>query len=309
MTGVDPLELRKAFGSYLTGVTVVTTCDADGRPVGFTANSFSSVSLDPPMLLVCPSRSLSSFEVFEQCRYFAVNILAEGQQDISNTFAAFKGDRFDRVDWHQDENGCPLFEGASAHFSCRTAQVVPAGDHVVLLGEVVDFRSSGARGLGYMGGQYFSLGLERRAAGAVSGPAGQARAGAIVEFDDRVLLNDTPDGLCPPQHQPGGFAQARSALAQWLSNRGLSVELGNAYSIFDDLSTDTRHVFFLARAANADTCGLGRYVPIADLPGRTYVTGAHASMLRRFALEHQTRSFGLYLGDESAGELLNYNER
>lgn len=309
MSIVDPFELRRAFGSYLTGVTVVTTCGADGEPVGFTANSFSSVSLDPPMLLVCPSRSLSSFELFEQCRYFAVNILAEGQQDISNTFAAFKGDRFGRVDWHQDENGCPLFSGTTAHFSCRTAQVVPAGDHVVLLGQVVDFRCSGARGLGYMAGQYFSLGLERRAASAVSGPAGQARAGAIVEFDDCVLLHDTPDGLCPPQHQPGGFAQARSALAQWLSDQGLRVELGNAYSIFDDLSTDTRHVFFLAKADNANTCGLGRYVPITELPGRTYVTGAHASMLQRFALEHETRSFGLYLGDESAGDLLNYSER
>lgn len=309
MTAVDPLELRKAFGSYLTGVTVVTARGTDGGPVGFTANSFSSVSLNPPMLLVCPSRSLSSFEHFEQCRHFAVNILAEGQQDISNTFAAFKGDRFGRVDWHQDANGCPLFAGTTAHFSCRTARVVPAGDHVVLLGEVVDFHHSGSRGLGYMAGQYFSLGLERRAADAVSGPAGRARAGAIVEFDGGILLQDTPDGLCPPQHQPGGFAQARSALAQWLSDQGLRVELGNAYSIFDDLSTDTRHVFFLARAANAETCSLGRYIPITELPGRRYVTGAHASMLQRFALEHQTRSFGLYLGDENAGDLLNYSER
>lgn len=306
MSVVDPIELRKAFGSYLTGVTVVTACGTDGAPAGFTANSFSSVSLDPPMLLVCPSRSLSSFELFKQCRHFAVNILAEGQQDISNTFAAFTGDRFGCVDWRRDDNGCPLLAGTSAHFSCRTARVVPAGDHVILLGEVVDFQCSGQRGLGYMAGHYFSLDLERRAAGAVSG---RARAGAIVEFDNRVLLHDTADGLCPPQHQPGGFAQARSALAQWLSDRGLSVQLGNAYSIFDDLATDTRHVFFLARADNADTCGLGRYVLIAELPGRTYVSGAHASMLRRFALEHQTRSFGLYLGDENAGDLLNYSER
>ena len=94
MTPPDPRALRDAFGSFMTGVTVVTALGPDGNPVGFTANSFSSVSLDPPLLLVCPGKFLSSFEVFANCTHFAVNILAEGQEAGANTCASVKCDRF-----------------------------------------------------------------------------------------------------------------------------------------------------------------------------------------------------------------------
>ena len=163
MTEIDRGSLRQAFGSFLTGVTVVTTRSADGEPVGFTANSFTSVSLDPPLLLVCPARSLSSFSAFAQCTHFAVNVLAEGQEDVSNTFAGFKGDRFARVAWRTDADGSALLEGAAAQFSCRTSQIIPAGDHVVLIGEVNSFAASEQGGLGYSAGAYFSLGRARQA--------------------------------------------------------------------------------------------------------------------------------------------------
>jgi len=94
MTTLDPRALRNAFGSFMTGVTVITSRDASGAPVGFTANSFTSVSLDPPLLLVCPGKFLSSYDAFTNCSHFAVNVLAEGQEEVSNTFAGYKGDRF-----------------------------------------------------------------------------------------------------------------------------------------------------------------------------------------------------------------------
>ena len=213
MSEIDPYALRDAFGSFLSGVTVVTTRDDSGHPLGFTANSFSSVSLNPPMLLVCPSRSLTSFPVFEQCRHFAVNILAEGQESVSNTFASFKGDRFGVVDWQPDQNGCPILAETAAHFSCNTDRAIEAGDHIVLIGNVTDFQRSGRRGLGFAAGQYFSLGLER-AADDIPSHSGRAFAGVILEHDNKVLLQQQPRGLCPPQMPLESPARIRASIGQ-----------------------------------------------------------------------------------------------
>ena len=164
MTATNPIALRNAFGSFMTGVTVVTTVDTDGTPVGFTANSFSSVSLDPPLLSVYPSVSMSSFEVFNNCDYFQVSVLGQHQQEISNTFASPTENRFAAIEWYKDKNGCPVIADALATFSCKRWQSVPAGDHIILLGEVTDFADREGLGLGYFRGGYFSLDMERRVA-------------------------------------------------------------------------------------------------------------------------------------------------
>jgi flavin reductase (DIM6/NTAB) family NADH-FMN oxidoreductase RutF len=307
MSAIDPEALRTAFGSFVTGVTVVTARDGDGRPVGFTANSFSSVSLDPPLLLVCPGRSMSSFRVFESCGRFAVNILAEGQEDVSNTFAGYRGDRFARVDWFAHATGCPLIQGAAAHFCCRTWKVIPAGDHVILVGEIDSFGASGARGLGYASGHYFSLGLEREAAAAPR-PGRRAVAGAIVEHDGRILLEGTPLGARPPQVGLNERARVRSVLADHFARAGLDVSLGKAYSVFDDGESDTHYIYFLAEAADDSTGGLGQYVPIEDAVSTPCISRAHSSMLGRFAFERATRSFGLYVGDDALGDIHHFNE-
>lgn len=183
MTTIDPKAFRNALGAYPTGVTVVTAVSESGEPVGFTANSFASVSLEPPLLLVCPARTLTSFPVFETCDRFATNILAEGQEEVSNIFARYAGDRFDQVNWQSDHNGMPIIDGVAASFSCHTESVTSAGDHVILLGKVETFTHDGSRGLGYAAGRYFSLGLEQAAAEA--SPSGRASyVGAIVLADD-----------------------------------------------------------------------------------------------------------------------------
>ena len=256
----DPHELRAAFGSFPTGVTVVTTRDANGDLFGFTANSFSSVSLDPPMLLVCPGRFLSSFHAFETCKHFAVNVLAEGQEDASNIFASFKGDRFSQVTWRADSQGVPLIEGVAAHFSCQTAQVIPAGDHIILLGEVLDFDHSGQNGLGYAAGSYFSLELERRAATAPRAGA-DALVGALIETDGMVLLEAGPNGLRPPQFDLSGKSRVRDTLHEHLSSKGLDAELIRAFSVFDDRQSGTRHTYFLAKAEHSTTA-----LPAAPMP-------------------------------------------
>ncbi|MEP3112094.1 flavin reductase family protein [Nisaea sp.] len=158
MTQFDPKALRQAFSVFPTGVTIVTARADDGTPVGFTANSFTSVSLDPPLLLVCPGRYLSSFPVFETCSRFAVNVLADGQEALSDTFARFGGDRFAQAAWTDDPDLPPVFHGVAAHFLCTTHQIIPAGDHVVLMGEVEAFERSERLGLGFAEQNYFSLG-------------------------------------------------------------------------------------------------------------------------------------------------------
>src|SRR5215475_7686332 len=104
---LDPLELRRAFGCFVTGVTVVTAIDEERRPRGFTANSFTSVSLDPPLVLVCIARSAGSFPLFACTAHFAINILSEQQRPISSRFASKQADKFADVAWHPGESGSP----------------------------------------------------------------------------------------------------------------------------------------------------------------------------------------------------------
>lgn len=300
MTALNPRELRNAFGSFMTGVAVVTGRDAAGLPVGFTANSFSSVSLDPPLLLVCPGRFLSSFDAMVSCTHFAVSVLAEGQEEVSNTFASYKGDRFAQVDHRLDLHQIPVIAGAVAQFSCETRQVVEAGDHAILVGEVRDFTHSERLGLGYVGGQYFSLGLERAALESVTG---SVVCGAIIEQGHHVLLEKTPEGFCPPRITAKDRGNLRNELGEALSNRGIPVELGPAYSAFDDVRARTHHAYFLASATDCIPNGSLQAVPVRDLASLSYTSPAITKMMARFAIESQTRSFALYLGDSERGDV------
>ena len=306
MTDLDPRALRQAFGRFMTGVTVVTTRMPDGTPCGFTANSFSSVSMDPPLLLVCPGKFLSSFDAFAGCTHFAVNILAEGQEDVSNTFASFKGDRFAKVSHQSDPNGIPLIDGAIAQFSCTTWNSMPAGDHQSLIGQVTDFAQSEGRGLGYAGGQYFSLGLERAA---LEQTEGQAVCGAIISVGDAVLLEQTPNGFRLPQIERSDRGQLRQELQEDLAARGIAARLGPAYSVYDDASLGQHFAYFLGTSDDVDVSAPLQAVPVADLPSLNYTTQAIADMMARYALEFRTRSFGLYLGDAKRGDVHALSER
>ncbi len=296
---IDPKALRNAFGAFPTGVTVVTTRTAEGAPVGFTANSFTSVSLDPPLLLVCPAKRLTCYPVFEGCRHFAVNVLAEGQEAVSNTFASFQGDRFAQVGWHAGPNDIPVLDGTAAHFICSTHDIRDAGDHAILMGRVVTFTQSGLRGLGYAGGQYFSLGLEREAAAPTVGR--RTFAGALIVRDDDILLTETGGGFDLPRIPLTEPVPVRAAVKEWLGVVDPTAQLGKAYSIFDE--GGDHFTYFLAHAEGTKDPTTGRYAPVASLEGRDFASPAVASMLTRFATEFRTRMFGLYVGDETAGDV------
>ena len=136
-TGSDPRTLRDALGCFATGVTVVTCLDAAGEPVGLTANSFTSLSLDPPLLLVCVAKAAASAAALAGASDFAVNVLQTGQQPASITFSTRVENRFGCTEWSVGEHGAPVLMESLSVFECRRHAVHDGGDHFILIGEVV----------------------------------------------------------------------------------------------------------------------------------------------------------------------------
>ncbi|WP_411730839.1 flavin reductase [Paeniglutamicibacter sp.] len=132
----DLRDFRSTLGQFATGVTVVTTRTPQGTKVGMTANSFTSVSMDPPMVLWCPSKFAPSLDDFEASTHFAINVLESSQHVLSRQFATPAEDKFAGVDCSEGIAGVPLLEGAVATFQCRTVARHDAGDHVIYVGEV-----------------------------------------------------------------------------------------------------------------------------------------------------------------------------
>lgn len=148
--------LRDAYGCFSTGVTVVTVGSSDG-PIGFTANSFSSVSLDPPLVLWCPARASSRHAPFIDAARFAIHILAEDQSDLARRFAR-SGDSFAGIDWSQDEDGVPILAGCLARFDCERHAVHEAGDHSIIVGRVLQaMHRQGGAGLVFKRGAFGSF--------------------------------------------------------------------------------------------------------------------------------------------------------
>lgn len=157
-SGSDTRTLRDALGCFATGVTVVTAFDTGGEPVGLTASSFTSVSLDPPLILVCIARTSGSLDALERADHFAVNVLHIGQQPTSNLFAVPGEDRFGQTPWTRDRHDAPVLPNALANFECRRHQVHDGGDHIILVGEVLRARFDPRRDpLLYFRGRYRSL--------------------------------------------------------------------------------------------------------------------------------------------------------
>jgi flavin reductase (DIM6/NTAB) family NADH-FMN oxidoreductase RutF/DNA-binding IclR family transcriptional regulator len=153
-TCLDPRELRNVLGAFVTGVTVVTTLDEHGQPQGVTANSFSSVSLDPPLVLWSQSHNARSFPAFRDSGRFLVNILAWDQVAVSQRFARAGEDKFAGVAISESKNGLPIINGCTAYLECEKVATYPGGDHAVFLGRIERFEQSGRRPLAFGGGAY-----------------------------------------------------------------------------------------------------------------------------------------------------------
>jgi flavin reductase (DIM6/NTAB) family NADH-FMN oxidoreductase RutF len=154
---IDPRELRNVFGAFATGVTVITTKDVMGKPFGLTANSYTSLSLDPPLVLVCVDKKVDCYTCFEQSKVFVVNILSEGQDQLSTRFATKGIEKFEGVAVRQGTLGVPLLEGAVAHIECTLVSAYEGGDHTIYVGEVQAASAAGDRPLLFFKGKYKRL--------------------------------------------------------------------------------------------------------------------------------------------------------
>lgn len=154
MLASDKHAFRTALGRFVTGVTIVTTRDQDGKAIGLTANSFNSVSLDPPMVLWSLALGSPNIAAFRHSRAWAVHILSADQEDLSNRFATRGIDKFDGLDIQDGPEGAPLIPGCAARFGCRSAFEYEGGDHAIFVGEVLDLSDSGLQPLVFHDGRY-----------------------------------------------------------------------------------------------------------------------------------------------------------
>jgi flavin reductase (DIM6/NTAB) family NADH-FMN oxidoreductase RutF len=156
---IDPREFRDALGCFATGITVITALDESRAPVGLTANSFTSLSLDPPLVLFCLDRNIGSFQAMHASRHFAVNVLREDQEELSRRFARSGPDKWSGLDFTTWSTGCPILAGCIANLECDIEQVIEGGDHVIVVGRVrrMVFDRDDSRPLLYYRGRYSNV--------------------------------------------------------------------------------------------------------------------------------------------------------
>ena len=153
----DIKGLRAALGCFPTGIAVMTAASHEASHIGITVNSFTSVSLDPPLILICLGHEVSAIHHFRTATHFGINVLAEDQRALSERFARRGEDRFDGVAWQPGVTGVPLLPGVLAAIECAVHRIVPMGDHDILVGEMVHAQVNDGEPLLYFGGSYRKL--------------------------------------------------------------------------------------------------------------------------------------------------------
>ncbi|MFM7707348.1 MAG: flavin reductase family protein [Gammaproteobacteria bacterium] len=161
---MDQSMLRKAFGSFATGVTVVTAVGSDGRPVGITINSLTSVSLDPPLLLWCLANKSASLGAFTVGASFAVHVLASDQAEVAGRFARSGVEKFAGQGDPKDHSQPPDIPGALMRFSCRVVRLDAGGDHTIILGELLSVQMRGGAPLVFHAGRFGGFALDQEPA-------------------------------------------------------------------------------------------------------------------------------------------------
>lgn len=297
---VDPGALRQAFGTFVTGVTVITTHDADGNPRGMTANSFTSVSLDPPLLLVCVGKSAASYTSFASTEHFAVNLLHEGQVDVSGTFASKSPDKFHTVNHDKVHTGAPILTDSLTWFDCTVDQRIDAGDHLVLIGQVRAFGTSPKLPLCFCRGRYANI---QDALPASWLDSHKMIIGYLIEAGDAILFRADGNGgwTLPVAGKRKGFIDAGQS--------ALSIELESTflYSVFDVDDTDPGFLIYRAQLDNLDADvelpDTLRFFPLDDLPIEQMPVNELRSVVRRYARERKNQQFGIYSGSADSGRV------
>jgi flavin reductase (DIM6/NTAB) family NADH-FMN oxidoreductase RutF len=298
MSQFEPRALREAFGSFMTGVTVVTTHDANNSPLGFTANSFTSVSIDPPLVLVCMANSSANYDALANTDRFAINILCEQQKEVSNTFARPVEDRFSTVSWRKGPHGSPILEDVSAWFDCSSYKQIEAGDHVILIGKVEAFETTAAPGLGYSRGAYVTPSMEAESISQRT----DVVVSALIEHSGNVFFQQDEQGRLKLPSQTVGKAGATATLEYLIRQNETDAKPGFIYSVFEVIDKEQQHISFLCQAANG-TSGKGVFLALTPDTLSKVADSTVRIMLERFAKESKLGNYGLYFGNQNSGEV------
>lgn len=300
-------QLRDAFGAFMTGVTVVTSVDQAGEPIGFTANSFTSVSLDPALLLVNIDKRSANLENFTRSSHFAVNILSEQQKETSNIFAQKVEDRFALIEWRKSDAGMPLINDASAWFECERFQVIDAGDHVILLGKITAFDSCGTAGLGYYRGAYFTP--YQNAESLIGGP--KVTVSALIELDEQVVMIRDKEGRYVLPSQKVDKQSVSETLTSLMEGLAIPAHPGFVYSIYEDRRHNQQHIVFLCALPTDADCAEpqaehAQWFPLSQVAKLPVEDAALKSLMNRFVRENAVGNYSIYYGDENSGSVKQF---
>jgi 3-hydroxy-9,10-secoandrosta-1,3,5(10)-triene-9,17-dione monooxygenase reductase component len=171
-------DFRDALGGFATGVTIVTTCDVDGSPVGVTVSSYNSVSLEPPLVLWSLARTARSMLAFKQAKAFTIHVLSRDQQDLAKRFASSGADKFADLEYGRAHGDVPLLAGCATHFECEAAYQYDGGDHVIFVGRVMRFQRRECAPLLFHRGQFTEV---LRPSRAVPEPGDRSRRGRYTD--------------------------------------------------------------------------------------------------------------------------------
>jgi len=298
-------NLRQALGSFPTGVTVVSCLDKNKNPLCFTAISFTSVSLYPQLISICIDKESFNIDSFSITKHFAVSVLSEDQQSISTTFATPNEDRFQNVEWRTEDTGSPIIENAVAWFDCNTRQVIDAGDHLILIGEIIAFDSSPKTPLMYLRGNYVNLGLEQKMLLAMENENTKIVVGAIIEWHKKVFLlkDKTNNSLYFPSASRLGHIDDNDSLLGILKNLKISINEHYLFSVFEKAEDKTSLIYYRAQVKEALEDMDDYFYPFDDIPFDKLSDEASRIMLKRYIKERELNAFGIFVGKESEGKV------
>jgi flavin reductase (DIM6/NTAB) family NADH-FMN oxidoreductase RutF len=299
----DVAGFRKAMGAFVTGVTVVTVLDQDGIASGLTANSFTSVSLTPPLVLVCIRNSSHNARLIGEAGRFAVNVLADDQIAVSSRFASkVVANKFEGVNWSLSAGGSPILGNVVSWFDCAVSQIIEAGDHVIIVGAVDDFASTAAQPLAYCRGAYVAFSSHKEAVTA----AGSIRVGALIERDDSILLVADGDGRLhlPTGHSIGPVGDPKSLQGK-LRGLGLEVKLGFLFSVFEEAGferTETA-IYYRGDLRFKEADSPAQLHALTRIPWDRIASSDDRSMIARLITEKGEEHIGVFAGLKSEGVL------
>ncbi|MFB9981287.1 flavin reductase [Mesorhizobium kowhaii] len=305
----DSQTFRNMLGSFMTGVTVVATRGSDGAAYAFTANSFTSVSLEPPLVLVCLAKTSSSFERFFSTDLFSISVLGDWQRETSNALAS-RDKKVKALEIaNLAEGEVPYVEKSLATMICNRDRVLDAGDHVILLGTVGPFQLSAGQPLCYYRGGYVGFGLALRELEHSGAPL---VVGGLLEDAGRVLLCRRPGSTQweVPSLPLVGDQRHDEALRGLFQRLGITAEATVLYSLFrEDGERRTTMIFTVeasgpvAASAMPDGTEIGLF-GLHDRPWEMIDGRMKAGMLRRFCQERSSGRFGIYYDTPDGGRIV-----